>query len=451
MTHLPVSGTPDGRGKECQLAVAQNTTASTQAPAKLPDARRRGSAAQMRRGRVPDLGELSQRVERPLRVAILAPPWFPVPPTGYGGTETVVSLLTDGLVEAGHDVTLFASGDSQTTAKLASVFPKAPSERIGQTLVELQHILSCYERADEFDLISDHAGPPGAALAGAVRTPAVHTVHLAVDGEIGSTYEQIARVVPGLGLISLSRSQRRARPDLPWIGNCPNAIDLDAHSLCTERGDYLAFVGRMNPDKGPDRAIKVARAVRLPLKIAAKMRQPDEVEYFETHVRPKLGEGVEYLGELEQRDKVELLQHARATLFPIEWEEPFGLVMIESMACGTPVIATRRGSVPEVIEHGRSGIIVNDTREMAHALSAAARLDPLECRRSVEERFSPERMVQNYLDVYKLVLATQPAKPIGARTSTRPGWAQRTGNTSVYNATTAGGATSPPSAEMSHD
>jgi glycosyltransferase involved in cell wall biosynthesis len=332
----------------------------------------------------------------------------------------VVSLLAEGLVEAGHDVTLFASGDSRTTAKLVSVFPKAPSERKGETLVELRHALSCYELAHEFDVISDHSGSPGAALAGAVGTPAVHTVHLALDGETGSIYEQIARLVPQLGLISLSGSQRRALPDLPWIGNCPNAIDLDAHPLCTERGDYLAFVGRMSPDKGADRAIQVARAAGLPLRIAAKMRQPDEIEYFQTHVRPQLDEQIEYLGELEQRDKVELLQHARATLFPIEWEEPFGLVMIESMACGTPVIATRRGSVPEVIEHGRGGIIVDDAHEMADALAAADELDPRECRRSVEERFSPQQMTQNYLDVYKRALASQATTLIGTAASQRP-------------------------------
>jgi glycosyltransferase involved in cell wall biosynthesis len=176
----------------------------------------------------------------------------------------------------------------------------------------------------------------------------------------------------------------------------------------------------MSPDKGADRAIQVARAAGLPLRIAAKMRQPDEIEYFETHVRPQLDEQIEYLGELEQRDKVKLLRHARATLFPIEWEEPFGLVMIESMACGTPVIATRRGSVPEVIEHGRGGIIVDDAHEMADALAAADELDPRECRRSVEERFSPQQMTQNYLDVYKRALASQATTLIGTAASQRP-------------------------------
>jgi glycosyltransferase involved in cell wall biosynthesis len=165
--------------------------------------------------------------------------------------------------------------------------------------------------------------------------------------------------------------------------------------------DYLLFLGRMSPDKGAHRAVAVAMEMGLPLKIAGKLHEPKEHEYFDQFVAPHLGSGIEYLGEVTHGQKVELLQHARATLFPIEWEEPFGLVMIESMACGTPVIATRRGSVPEVIEHGRSGIIVDDYRIMAAALAEADKIDPLECRRFVEERFSPIRMVADYVKAYK--------------------------------------------------
>ncbi|MDH3225665.1 MAG: glycosyltransferase family 4 protein, partial [Thermoleophilia bacterium] len=287
--------------------------------------------------------------KRRLKIAVLGPVWFPVPPPAYGGTERVVSLLTEGLVEAGHDVTLFASGDSTTAARLVSEFPSAPSDRFGETAVELAHALSCYERVDEFDVISDHSGPLAAALAGAVRCPVVHTVHGALDGELGRAYERIAGLNPRLGMVSISHSQRRPQPNLPWVGTCPNAIDLSEHALSLHRGDYLAFVGRMSPDKGAHRAIEVAKQLDMPLKLAAKMRTPAEVRYFEDFVRPQLGADIEYLGELGPRDKVELLQNARVTLFPIDWEEPFGLVMIESMACGTPVVATRRGSVPAVI------------------------------------------------------------------------------------------------------
>jgi len=336
-----------------------------------------------------------------VRVGLLSPVWFPVPPTGYGGIEWVVALLADGLVDAGHDVTLFASGDSRTKARLVSVFDEAPSEKIGLTLPELHHALACYERAGEFDVLNDHSGLPAAALGGAVATPVVHTVHGPLDGDAGPIYEQIARVAPNVGLISLSLNQRRPKPDLPWVANCPNALDLGAYPVDPHRGDYLLFLGRLSEDKGAHRAIEVAKQAELPLKIAGKMREPLEKEYFETHVRPNLGWGIEYLGEVSHEEKIDLLQHARVTLFPIAWEEPFGLVMIESMACGTPVVATRRGAVPEVIDHGRSGLIVSGPDEMVAAIGDADELDPLECRRYVEERFSAERMVADYVAAYE--------------------------------------------------
>ncbi len=328
-----------------------------------------------------------------------------MPPTGYGGIEWVVSLLADGLVDAGHDVTLFASADSKTKAELRSVFDVAPSSRIGLALPELHHALACFQHADEFDVLNDHSGLPAAALGGAVDTPVVHTVHGPLDGEAGPIYELIARVSPRVGLISLSMNQRRPRPGLPWIANCPNALDLTAYPVQPHRGDYLLFLGRLSEDKGAHRAIEVARELDVPLKIAGKMREPLEKEYFEEQVRPKLGWGIEYLGEVSHDEKIDLLQNARVTLFPIDWEEPFGLVMIESMACGTPVIATRCGAVPEVIEHGRSGLIVDSAGEMAEALSAADVLDPMECRAYVEERFSAERMVADYVSAYETAVA----------------------------------------------
>lgn len=338
-----------------------------------------------------------------MRIGLLSPVWFPVPPVAYGGIEWVVSLLADGLADTGHDVTLFASGDSRTRAKLVSVYPAAPSEKIGQSLPELHHALACYERAGELDVINDHSGLPGAALGAMVDTPVVHTVHGPLDGEAGPIYEQLARVAPRVGLISLSLNQRKPLPDLPWIANCPNALDLAAYPVQPHRGDYLLFLGRMSYDKGCHRAIEVAKKAELPLKIAGKLREPLEKEYFELHVRPNLAWGIEYLGEVSHDEKVELLQNARATLFPIAWEEPFGLVMIESMACGTPVLATRCGAVPEVIEHGRSGVIVDDHLEMVDAIAEADELDPLECRRYVEERFSSVRMVADYVAAYETV------------------------------------------------
>jgi glycosyltransferase involved in cell wall biosynthesis len=342
-----------------------------------------------------------------LRIAVISPVWFPVPPPRYGGTEAVVSLLADGLADTGHDVTLFAAGDSQTRAKLSSVYDEAPSHRIGQTLPEIRHCLECYRRADEFDVITDHAGLASAVIGGLLETPVLHTVHGPMDGEGGEIYEQIAATAPRLQLVSVSFSQRRPKPGLPWVANCPNALDLSLYPWRRCPGDYLLFLGRMSPDKGVHRAIAVALEAGQRLKIAAKCRDPEEIDYFREFVEPYLDDQIEYVGEVAHGEKVELLQGARATLFPIEWEEPFGLVMIESMACGTPVIATRWGSVPEVIEHGLTGIIVDDWRKMVAALEQADALDPLELRRAVEERFSPERMVDDYVDAFEAVLASR--------------------------------------------
>jgi glycosyltransferase involved in cell wall biosynthesis len=341
----------------------------------------------------------------PLRIGLIAPVWFPVPPSGYGGIEWVVSLLADGLVDAGHEVTLFASGDSRTKAKLEWVYEVAPSAEIGRSQVELRHALACFERAADFDVINDHSGPPAAVVGGAVSTPVVHTVHGPLKGEPGEFYEQIARVSPATWLVSISTNQRRPRPNLPWIANIPNALDFSVYPVHPHRGDYLLFLGRMNPEKGAHRAVAVAMESGLPLKLAGKKREPREDEYFRQFVEPHLHDGIEYLGEVSHGEKVELLQNARATLFPIEWEEPFGLVMIESMACGTPVIATRWGAVPEVIEHGRSGIIVDDYRIIPAALDEADKLDPFELRRAAEERFASERMVADYLRAFREAMA----------------------------------------------
>jgi len=335
-----------------------------------------------------------------VRIAVLSPVWFPVPPSGYGGIEWIVSLLADGLADAEHEVTLFASGDSRTRARLGSVFETAPSEWIGHTYWELQHALRCLEHGSEFDVISDHTGMLGLTLGGLLETPLVHTVHGPLDGRPGEVYEQICRVVPSAHLISISMNQRRPRPELPWIANCPNALDLSVYPFQPQKGDYFLFLGRMSPDKGCHRAIDVAITAGLPLKIAGKRREPPEIEYFEQYVRPHLSSQIEYLGEVTHGEKVELLQDARATLFPVEWEEPFGLVMVESMACGTPVVATRYGAVPEVIDDGVSGIVVDDYREMVGALERADQLDPLELRRICEVRYAPERMVADYLTAY---------------------------------------------------
>ena len=372
----------------------------------------RGATLGARTGRT--VGGSRRPLTDALRIAVLCPVWFPVPPPRYGGIEGVVALLAEGLGDAGHDVTVFASGDSETDARLSWIYRRAPSERIGEPLPELRHVLACYERSEEFDVISDHTGPLAAALGQLSAAPVLHTVHGPLDGELGDAYEQIARGAPRLGLISLSRSQRRPRPFLPWVANCPNAIDPSRFRWSRARGEYLAFLGRMTREKGCHHAIAVAEETGLPLKIAAKCREPAERAYFAEQVEPHLSRTIEYLGEIGHNERVELLRNARATLFPVDWEEPFGLVMIESLACGTPVIATRRGSVPEVLEHGRTGIIVERHGDLAVAITEADRLDPAECRRAVEERFSPRSLVASYLRAFR-VAAEVTHQPVASR------------------------------------
>jgi glycosyltransferase involved in cell wall biosynthesis len=340
-----------------------------------------------------------------VKIALIAPPWFPVPPSRYGGIEWIVWLLAEGLTAAGNEVTLFATGESSTSATLEYVYEESPSSDIGRSYPDLRHVLHCYARQGEFDLVHDHSGLVAAAIAGGLTTPAAHTVHGPLAGIPGAMYEQIASVAPRLGLISISMNQRQFKPGLNWIGNCPNALDLELYPFDPAEGDYLLFLGRMNPEKGAHRAIRTALETGLPLKLAGKQREPLEEEYFEVHVRPYLGGNIEYVGEVSHWEKVELLQHARVTLFPIEWDEPFGLVMIESMACGTPVIASRWGAVPEVVQPGRSGVIVDDWRDAAAAIEEAERLSRVGCRTYVEERFASARLVENHLAAYGTLLA----------------------------------------------
>ena len=342
-----------------------------------------------------------------MKVGLICPVWFPVPPEAYGGIERVVALLADGLVADGHEVTLFASGDSQTRARLDAVFPTAPSEWIGHTFWELRHLSFALRRSRRFDIVHDHTGLLGLALGGLLEVPFCHTVHGPLDGLPGALYHDVLSLNPRAKLISISLNQRTPRPAFPWVANCPNALDLSLYPFRRKSGgDYLVFLGRMSPDKGAHRALAVALETGLPLKIAAKCREPAEIRYFDEFVRPHLGGSIEYVGEVGHADKVELLMGARALLFPIDWEEPFGLVVIEAMACGTPVISTRRGAVPEIVEHGRTGILVDNYREMEDPaiLEQADTLDPVELRREIEERFSPEHMVADHIAAYEATI-----------------------------------------------
>jgi glycosyltransferase involved in cell wall biosynthesis len=347
-----------------------------------------------------------------LRILQIAPPWFAVPPAGYGGIEWVVAGLADGLVAAGHDVTLLASGGSRTRGQLLTVFDEPPSAELGNPLPDLVHCLAGYRHRDEYDLIHDHSGPIGASL-GAVAEgpPVVHTLHGPWTDEIRALY----RAMPQrLQLVAISQHQAATAPAGVGIaGVAHNGIPVEQFPFRRElRGTagYLAFVGRACADKGPDIAVEVARRLGRPLRMLLKVNELAEHAYWEEVVRPLL-DGVDVEVELQSsvEDKVAAMAGADAVLMPIRWHEPFGLVMAEALACGTPVVAFERGAAPEIVADGETGFVVQpgDLDGFCAAVERVGAIDPGACRRRVEERFSNEAMVDSYLNVYRRLVDEQ--------------------------------------------
>ena len=343
-----------------------------------------------------------------MRIAQIAPLWERVPPQTYGGTELVVSLLTEELVRRGHEVVLFASGDSITTAQLESVHAQAL--RLDPTvkeagIYELLQLSQAYERAKEFDIIHSHMGCAALPYANLVKTPTVHTLHgiFTRDNEKMFTH---ARKQP---FISISDSQREDRLGLNYVSTVYNGVDPHAYTFYPQPSDppYLAFLGRLSPEKGTHHAIAIAKVTGSVLKIAGKIDAVD-VDYYETLIKPHIdGEQIQYLGEANHVQKNTLMGNAIATLFPITWREPFGLVMIESMMSGTPVIAMRMGSTSEVIAHEQSGFLCDTVEECIAALGRIHQIDRHTCRQHAEANFSVKRMVDGYEAVYRQVLAAR--------------------------------------------
>ena len=339
-----------------------------------------------------------------MRIAQVAPPWVRVPPSGYGGIEWVISLLADGLVDRGHDVTLFATGDSRTKAELEYAFEEAPgSEAINSIWHDTVHQLFVHGHEDRFDVLHEHSYWSGLVAAINSGIPVVHTLHRNFSPQMRRIYELVA---DRLWFVAISENQRSHMPELRYAGVVHNGIDVARYTLQEEKDDYLLFLGRTNPDKGPLRAIQAARAAGMPLVMAVKIAERSEVEHWQRDVAPLLPDGTLVLSEIDHDRKVELLGRARAVLFPIDWDEPFGLVMTEAMACGTPVIATPRGAVPEVVRDEETGFIVpveGYAEAAANALARLDEIDPRACRRLVEERFSSEAMVAGYEAVYERI------------------------------------------------
>ncbi len=336
-----------------------------------------------------------------MRIAQVAPLIESVPPKHYGGTERIVSYLTEELVRAGHDVTLFGSGDSVTSARLIAPTRRSlrKNERckdpMAREVILIDHVV---EHAREFDVIHFHTGYLHFAVSRHLPVPHVTTLHGRLDMlDLVRVFDRF-RDVP---VISISDSQREPVPWANWQATIYHGLPNDLFRFYPDRGDYLAFLGRISPEKGADRAIEIAKRVDMPLKIAAKVDRADR-RYFKRVVEPLLNDPhVEWVGEISDQHKNEFLGNAYALLFPIDWPEPFGLVMIEAMACGTPVIAYESGSVSEVMEDGITGFVVRERGEAAEAIGRVTNLSRARCREVFETRFTATRMADDYMEVYE--------------------------------------------------
>jgi len=339
-----------------------------------------------------------------MRILQVAPLIERVPPVAYGGTERVVSYLTDTLVDLGHDVTLIASGDSITNARLVAASPRAL--RLDESCIdplahEIREVELVARMAEQFDLVHFHTGFLHMPIAKRLRVPNVTTLHGRLD---------VADLVPlmeefrDLPLVSISDAQRQPLEGMNWQGTVYHGLPPDLLPFNPAGGDYLAFVGRISPEKRADRAIALAKQAGMPLRIAAKV-DPADAQYFEREIQPLLEHpGVSFLGELADDDKAALLGGARALLFPIDWPEPFGMVVIEALSCGTPVIAWNHGSVPELIESGVTGWIIESEEAGVEAIAQLDRIDRRACRAAFEQRFAAERMARDYVQIYEHLL-----------------------------------------------
>jgi glycosyltransferase involved in cell wall biosynthesis len=349
-----------------------------------------------------------------MRIGIVAPPWLPVPPPGYGGTESIVDGLARGFVAAGHDVLLWTTGDSTCPVPKGWVLGRAETDRMGFDVIELRHLIRGYEALIGWgaDIVHDHTliGPVYAHHHPELLV--VTTNHGPFDVSLTDLYLAVGADVP---VIAISHDQAARADGVPLAAVIHHGIDLDAYPFGEgtgdEQGEHFLFLGRMTPDKGARQAVLAARRAGVRLVLAAKMREPLERAFFREQIEPLLDERITYVGEVGGADKVRLLQQARALVNPIRWPEPFGLVMVEALACGTPVLAFAEGSAPELVDHGVTGFLCEDVDDLVEHLGDVARLDRHRCRQVAEERFSTHRMVADHLRLFERLLQEHRTSP----------------------------------------
>ena len=332
-----------------------------------------------------------------MRIGMIAPAWLPIPAPAYGGTETVVDTLTRGLRDAGHSVLLVCHPDSTCDVERRSVIPAEDAVRMGRASIELEHAIGAYELVQHCDVVHDHtlAGPPLSRRYS--RLPVVATNHMPFTRTMTAIF---GASCPPVALVAISHSHA-ASSTVPIAGVVHHGVDLADFPMGDGSGGYVAVLSRMAPEKGVHRAIAIARAAGVPLRVAAKMREPREQAYFEEFVRPLLGGDIEYIGEVDAAGKRQLLADATALLNPIDWAEPFGMAMVEAMACGTPVVGSALGAAPEIVEQGVTGFLGDTDDELVAGLRSASRIDREACRRRVADHFSVGRMTEGYLQVYR--------------------------------------------------
>ncbi|MFQ5968429.1 MAG: glycosyltransferase family 4 protein [Acidimicrobiia bacterium] len=351
-----------------------------------------------------------------MRILQLAPPWFRVPPDSYGGIELMVSVLADGLVQAGHDVTLVASGDSRTEARLVSVFEEPPTEELGNSFIEAAQVLAGYLERGRYDVIHNHCDVVGTALGAVIEAPpVVHSLHYGLTEDRVRLYRAVA---PYSYLVAISHHQVERMPaDIPLAGVVYNGIPIERYRFVKEKEDFLLFVGRANREKGPEVAVEVARRLRKPLVMAIKINEPYEKVHWEKVVAPRLDDvDVTILRHAGPEEIVDIMGRAKAVLLPLQWPEPFGLVMAEANACGTPVVAFARGAAREVISDGQSGFLVEpgDIDSFCAAVERADSLDPETCRDNVLRNFTDQRMIAGYLQIYADAAADRSRRTLNA-------------------------------------